>query len=324
MNIYHIYRLIGVIILATVSPLAKGANVSITTALDSAYILMGKQTVLHLEILGENNPGTLLLDNSTDTLVKEVEIINLLPADTTDLGNNRYQIKQDIIIQSFDSGLYTLPPVLYTVGNDTFHSNSLVLKVLPVQVDSLQTIHGYAGVVDADSRFFDFLPDFITDNWGWILLVLVLIAASIVAYFIFTKRVHIPLVPQKKPIPPYQLAIENLNKLREEKLCEKGQEKEYYTRLTDILRVYLDQRFGINAMEMTSSQIISKLNETEETKLPNRYMRQILEIADFVKFAKVRPLPDDNVQSFNSAIRFVQDTKPEESNEENEDKTLNN
>ncbi len=303
--------LIAIVAFVATSPMAK-SETEITATLDSAYILMGKQTTLHLEIIGDNAPGSLLLKDKADTLVKEVEIIDILPADTTDLGNNRYQIKQDIIIQSFDSGLYTLPPFVYEVGKDVFKSNDLVLKVLPVPVDTLQTINGYADVIDANAHFFDFLPDFITDNWGWILLGLLLIAGAIAAYFILTKRVKITLTPPQKPIPPYQFAMESLSKLREEKLCEKGQEKEYYTRLTDILRIYLERRFGINAMEMTSSQIIATLNDNEQTKQPNRYMKQILEIADFVKFAKVRPLPDDNVKSFNSAVQFVEDTKPEE------------
>lgn len=104
--------------------------------------------------------------------------------------------------------------------------------------------------------------------------------------------------------------MQQLSELKEAKLCEKGQEKEFYTRLTDILRVYIDTRFGINAMEMTSSQIIEALNSNEISKEPNKYMKQILETADFVKFAKVRPLPEDNTKSFNWATQFVVDTKP--------------
>lgn len=297
----------------------QGANTSITASIDSAYIIMGKQTTLHLEVLDDSKTGVILLNNDADTLVKEVEIIKMFPTDTSDLGNSRYQIRQDIVIQSFDSGLYTLPPIRYVKGNDTFASNTLILKVLPVPVDTLQTIHGYADVVSPSFHFFDFIPDFISDNWGWILLGLILIAAIIVAYCVMTKRVKIQITPPKKPVPPYQLAMESLNRLKEEKLCEKGQEKEYYTQLTGILRIYLEQRFGINAMEMTSSQIITSLYANEETKRPISYMRQVLEIADFVKFAKVRPLPDDNVKSFNSAVEFVEATKPVVQTDENKE-----
>ena len=124
-----------------------------------------------------------------------------------------------------------------------------------------------------------------------------------------------------KPVPPYERAIDELNKLRGEKLCENGQEKEFYTRLTDILRTYLHGRFGVNAMEMTSTQIRHAIQSNEETRLSKANMERVLETADFVKFAKVRPLPDDNVKAFNSAIQFVEDTKPQPVIEENADST---
>ena len=115
-----------------------------------------------------------------------------------------------------------------------------------------------------------------------------------------------------RKVPPYELAMQALTRLKSEKLCENGHEKEYYTRLTEILRTYLEQRFGINAMEMTSTQIMQQVSRHDETRPSAGLMKQILEMADFVKFAKVRPLPDDNVKSFTMATRFVEDTKPVE------------
>lgn len=318
------YNLKHIIILAILTIVGGMSTItgqtSIKATLDSAYILMGKQTTLHLEILQDHGVIGTLINNNKDTLTKEVEIINFPEADTIDLGNNRHQILRDITIQSFDSGLYTLPPFIYVSGNDTFQSNTLALKVIPVSVDSLQTIHDYQGVVNPNTRFYDYLPDFITDYW-WIFIILIVIGIGLYVYLKYIKKGKMPLLPKKKEVPPYELAIQQLSQLREEHLCERGHEKEYYTRLTDILRIYLDKRFGINAMEMTSTQIISVLNSREETKIPNKYMRQILEIADFVKFAKVRPLPDDNVKSYQSAVQFVEDTKPLPDTEATDDMT---
>lgn len=271
---------------------------------------MGRQTTLHLEVVSDASSGGYIVMPQGDTLIREVEIAGTPRTDTIDLGNNRVQILHDITIQSFDSGLYTLPPLLYVAGNDTFRSNELALKVVPVPVDSLKTIHDYAGVQEPNTRFYDYLPDFITDYW-WIFVILVVIAAGIWVYWKYLRKGQLPLVPKKKETPPYEVAIQELNRLKESHLCERGQEKEYYTRLTDILRTYLDKRFGINAMEMTSTQIVSTLSSNSETKGPDRYMKSILEIADFVKFAKVRPLPDDNVNVLQWAMQFVEDTKPE-------------
>ncbi len=300
-------------------------NISVKTSLESAYIIMGKKTHLHIEILENNDAnGNLLINNEEiDTIITPIEINDRLKSDTVDLGNNRRQIVQDIIIQSFDSGLYTIPPIVYIADNETIKSNSLVLKVLPVDVDSMATIHGQAQTISPIRRWYDFLPDFITDNWGWLLLALLLIAGGIIGTIFYIKyrqnKISIPFIPKKIPTPPHILALQQLSLLKEEKLCEKGQEKEFYTRLTDILRTYIDSRFNINAMEMTSSQIIEALKYCNDTQTANQYMKQILEIADFVKFAKVRPLPEDNNKSFNWATQFIEDTKPVEINAETDE-----
>lgn len=313
-KIYNIiYRSIFVMMLCFM-PYTILANTAIKASLDSAYIIMGKQTTLHIEIIEDISSNGILPinDERIDTIIKPIEIISRGISDTIDLQNNRRQINQDIIIQSFDSGLYAIPPILYITNNDSFKSNELALKVIPVPVDSMATINGQAGVIYPNTKWYDYLPDFITDNWGWILLAIIIISGAIVYCLTRKKEVSIPLIPRKKPIPPHELAMQQLSNLKEAKLCEKGQEKEFYTRLTDILRVYIDTRFGINAMEMTSSQIIEALNRNEISKEPNKYMKQVLEIADFVKFAKVRPLPEDNTKSFNWATQFVVDTKPVE------------
>lgn len=288
------------------------APVSITASLDSAYILMGKQTALKLDIVQDRGVQGTFINNNGDTLTREVEVIRALKPDTTDLGSNREEIKRELIIQSFDSGLYTIPPFVYVAGNDTFTTNALALKVMPVAVDSMATIHDYAGVAKPNTRIWDYLPDFIVEYW-WIFLIVLLLAAALFVWLRYIKgKKAIPLVPKKKPVPPYEVAMQALNRLKSEKLCENGHEKEYYTRLTEILRIYLDKRFGINAMEMTSTQIMQQLRSNDDTKTSAPVMKQILEMADFVKFAKVRPLPDDNQKAFANAVTFVENTRPVE------------
>ena len=102
----------------------------------------------------------------------------------------------------------------------------------------------------------------------------------------------------------------NLQNLKAAQLWQRGQEKEYFTGLTDILRVYIDRRFGINAVEMTSTQIVATLKERGETRAVNEQLTMILEMADIVKFAAVRPLADDNELAYQRAVNFVEETKP--------------
>ena len=102
----------------------------------------------------------------------------------------------------------------------------------------------------------------------------------------------------------------HLEQLKQKQLWQAGQDKAYFTELTDILRVYIDRRFGINAVEMTSSEIMEALKHNSETRLVNENLNEILRIADFVKFANQRPLADDNELSFRYAMNFIDATKP--------------
>lgn len=317
-------------LVALVFPLALNAeNVTIKAKLDSAMLLMGKQTLLHVEIAQDKGKVGYFVNEAADTLSAAVEIARWIDADTTDIGNGRIQINRDLLIQSFDSGMYVIPSLKYVVGKDTFLSNKLSLKVIPVKVDTLQTVHDYKPVEDLPFKLFDVLPDFITDFWWVYVVIVVLIALGAFVYFKWLRKGEIPLMPKKKIIPPFEEAIQLLEELRLQQLWQNGQEKEYFTRLTDILRNYIDRRFGINAVEMTSSQIISVLRKNEETKAVNEQLNQILEVADFVKFANMRTLPDDNETAFQRALNFVNETKPvelpaEEENNEGKDNNQGN
>lgn len=288
---------------------AVNAKSSIKATLDSAYVTMGNITALTVEVV-ESRDANSMVGFIPETMPKEVEVVGEASCDTVNLDDNVRQITRRIILQSFDSGAYALPPVFYMNGNDTMLSNIVTLKVNPVDVSALEDIHGNADTLTVKSHWYDFLPDWIIDYWGWILLTIVIVAGGVCAVLIFTKRVAVPFIPAKKPVPPYEMARQRLDRLHEQHLCERGQEREYYTELTDILREYIDKRFGINAMEMTSRQILDHLNANPATKPSERLMRQILEVADFVKFAKMRPMPEDNTKSFNHAVEFVENTKP--------------
>lgn len=317
-----LYVIIGCLAICGLGVMAQsGKIVSVKAAMDSAYIIMGQKTAVHVEVIGELDGTGFFVPN--DSLWKDVEISSESEAVIKDLGNNRKSLSKDIIIQGFDSGLYSLPTIAYVQGNETIAANKVTLKVIPVNVDTLTTIHDYADVESAGHNFFDFVPDWISDYGVWVLLALIVIAASIFVYVKYLRKGRIPLLPTKKVVPPYEAAIGALNRLASEHLCERGEEKQFYTRLTDILRVYLDKRFGINAMEMTSSEITKSLRANEETRTSENMMAEILEIADFVKFAKVRPLPEDNNRALHQAISFVENTKPvEQSKNEAEVKDL--
>ena len=287
---------------------AWGGNVTFKAKLDSATLLMGKTTALHLEITQDKGARGFFPGEQADTLSAMVEIAERPQADTIDLGNNRIQINRDLIIQSFDSGMWIIKPIPYVVNGDTAYCNQLTLKVLPVDVSQMKDVHDIKPVEEVPFNLLDWLPNY---WWAW-LLALLLIGGGIWAYRKYYKKGINPLKPSRKRLPPYEEAMINLQNLKAAQLWQKGQEKEYFTGLTDILRVYIDRRFHINAVEMTSSQIIDTLKENKETKAVNEQLEMILEVADIVKFANARPLADDNEVAYQRAVNFVEATRPVE------------
>ena len=299
-----------VLVCGTAAFASAQGSVVMRAKLDSTILLMGKQTALHLEVAQDKDAVGHLVQEMAPTLTDGVEVIERPTPDTTDLGNNRIQINRDLIIQSFDSGVYVIPPFEYVVGRDTFRCSHLTLKVLAVNVDSMTTVHDFKPVEGVPFKIIDMLPDFIADYWWLYLAFIVAVAIVLGIYYYWKKKGTLPLIPQKKEIPPFEEAMQCLDKLKERQLWQSGQEKSYYTELTDILRRYISRRFGVNAAEMTSAEIMSAMRKKEESRMVNDKLSDILSLADFVKFAKVRPLSDENETAFQRAVQYVEGTKP--------------
>ncbi len=314
----RINRLISIILLVFLSLGTVSMSSSATTVrakLDSTIIMMGKLTDLKVEVIQEKNvKGRFpIFDRIGErgyvgVCGDSIELRAPSKIDTID-KNGRLNISYTIPIQGFDSGYYKLPELQFVTNRDTTFSNSVVLKVVPVLANANDPIDDYANVSDPENpSIFDIVPDWMINYWWIILIVLILLATIAYIYYRYKKD---GTILKKKPIPtPYEVAYRSLIDLKSRKLWEQGEEKEYYTDLTDILRVYLYGRFGLNAMEMTSRQIMSRLRNVEEAKDQRKYLRKILDMADFVKFAKVRPLPEDNIESMDFALKFIEETKP--------------
>lgn len=284
-------------------------NVVVSAKMDSTAIWMGEQTMIHLE-MAQDKGKVVQMPFLTDSLVTGIEILRVTMPDTTDLGNNRIQIKSDVLITSFDSGFYYIPPFRYILNKDTFTTETLSLKVVPMEVDTTKAGFDIKGVQKPPFVLWDYISNTALVIIG---IVLLLVALGLLYWSWWRKREHPEeVISPESLLPPHIKAMNALEEVKESKLWQNGQEKEYYTRVTDILREYIDERFHVNAMEMTSSEIISILRKNEDAKLVNHKLKEILEMADFVKFAKMRPLPEDNEAVMRNAITFVEETKPVE------------
>ncbi|MDL2245360.1 hypothetical protein LJC54_07660 [Parabacteroides sp. OttesenSCG-928-J18] len=283
----------------------------IDVSLQPSEILIGQQAVLSLTVTSDpDRPVQIVLP--VDTLMRGIEVLAYSPVDSAIIENNRLVIKQDILITSFDSLLYLLPPIQVIDGTDTIASQQVALKVstVPVDVENPENFHDIKDVWKPPFVLADYLPDRMLVMG--VLLVIFLIC--VVGYIIQRKRNQQPLIPVRTEplLPPHEQAVKELNELKKLKLWQQGRHKEYYTQLTDTLRRYIEERFGTNAMEMTSSEILDVMRYETEYKAAQDNLAQILRLADLVKFAKLHPLPDENDLSMVNAYLFVNQTKIEE------------
>lgn len=308
--------------------LAVKAQVRVTASLDSATVLMGRIDTLRLFVDRDaDRQGVFPLFNRLSaggyvTVLNDTVEIGAPRMDTIKREGNRITERLVMPVQVFDSGRYTLPPFIYLTADDSIASNAVDLEVIPVKVGENDAIADYNDVADpSDKSFWDWMPDWLYDLWWLWMLLIAAIAAAVYFGRKYRRTGKFITLPEKPQPKPWTVALQRLDSLKEKNLWENGMEKEYFTDLTDILRDYLSQRFGINAMEMTSRQIMQTLADQQDVREKRDYMRKILDIADFVKFAKVRPLPADNVAAFDNAVNFVKETVPAEPEPSSADKT---
>ncbi len=289
---------------------ANAQQIEVKATIDSTDILIGQQTLIRLEVT-QSNEDKVNFPNykAEDTLTAKVEIISISKPDTLNADNDKILIRQNYLITSFDSGSYVIPPFKFQLVDQNFQTNSLTINVNNIQVNKDEEIKDIKPI---------FRPPF---NWllffgitALILFVLALIGGGIYLYIRWKKNKPIPIFTEPEVIiPPHEIALQKLEKIKEEKIWQKGQEKLYYTQLTDVLREYFTARFDIQAMEMTSTEIITALQMEEEAKIILGKLKQILSVSDMVKFAKQQPTIEENeISIVNAFFTVTQTAKKEE------------
>ena len=290
---------------------ANAQQMGVTARLDSTHLLIGQQMQVALEV---NHPvgSSVQFPAFTDTLTRSIEILEMSTRDTFVKADGFAQIIQRLTITSFDSGYHIIPPIPFFIKNtdestDTLQTNPLGLEILLVPVDTTQAIKPIKEPADIPYTLRDVLP--------WILSGLLLAAVAFGVYLYFKKRKK-PETAAVRSTPkeaPHVIAMRALAKLKDEQLWQSGELKAYHSKLTDIIREYIEHRFQIHTIERTSDEILTSLGTAGLAKqIPFANLQQILHQADLVKFAKGKPLPEDNVRSLEIAYDFVKQTMKKE------------
>ncbi len=286
-------------------------SIVVSASIDSTELWVGDQSTLHLQTL-QDKATVVDFPVYGEELIPGIEVVARSERDTTEQADGRIVVKQDLTITSFADSLFYIEPIPFVVGEDTFLSEPLTLNVIqPFEIDT------------AANAITDIKPIYKAPIWWWgiirwILLGLGIVALGIGIYFLVKYiKAHQKQTEEAEKIAPEllrpaeEVALEKLDKIKAEKIWQQGRQKDYYTELTDVVREYIARRFEITAEEKTSEEILRELKPLlqEQKELYTR-LKDMLRLADLIKFAKWNALPDENEISLLSAYQFVRETTP--------------
>jgi hypothetical protein len=310
----NILKINLLIILILSSYLTFSQSIRAKAELDSSRILIGDQVNYNIEV--EYPAGLQVkMTDPVDSLAPSVEIVEKQATDTVRESGGINKIKRSYLITSFDSGAHMIPPFVVTFLNngsiDSIKTNSVFLEVynLP-KIDSL--INALKAPIDIKAPY---KAPIIFKEVAPLLMGILLAAGLIflILYALKRRKENRPLflIPQKPKEPAHIIALRELDRIKEEKVWQQGKTKQYYSEVTDVLREYIMNRYGIPAMEQTSDETITSF--TKQKYLPDEKtfdnLKRILFNADLVKFAKYEPLPDENNLVLVDSYFFVNQTK---------------
>jgi len=284
-------------------------QVNVRTQLDTNYMLIGDQLRMKVEV---NSSSEL---TSANALVEEIDTSgNIEFLSETEWQKTANGLQKIYTLTAFDSAFYNLMPlkVVYQTAykSDTAYSNSLGFMVDNPKQDS--TMADIKPILQEPTKLEDYYPLFF--GLGILLLF------GILAWYVFRKKGEE--VVETEPIiirPAHEIALEKLSGLRVAELWQKGEVKDYYSKLTFIFREYLENRFEIQALESTSEEILDQLRKRDFDTGMNEQVSRVLQSADLVKFAKARPSSEFHEESFDKLKDFVDKTKQINLPPENQD-----
>ena len=290
------------------STLLMSAQVSVEAEIDSIQIFVGQQT--HLKLTTTVQPSAKVecpQFHPTQMITPGVEGL-ACKEEKKDAGDGFEARSMVYTLTSFDDTLYYLPPMTVKVDGKQYKSKSLALKVLTIDVDTTK-VDQFFGPKDVQDN------PFLWSEWSfpfW-LSVLMLVLLVLCYYLYLRLRDNKPIITHiriVKRLLPHQKAMQEIEQIKADKMVASENSKEYYTKLTDTLRKYIEERYGFNAMEMTSSEIIERLTASQDQKALDE-LRELFMTADLVKFAKYSTLINENDKNLVSAIDFINQTKLE-------------
>ncbi len=289
----------------------KAQNVEVKGKVESTDVQVGKPFTLDLSLKVPYGWFVEWNDFATDTLSEQLDIIKRSEVERTADADSNVIVKQQLTLMTFDTGQVQVPPVGLTYARSFDDPDRLKAYTDPIKLYSttmsVDTTMAYKPIVepiDAPVKFKEVFP--------WILGALLLVLLVIgIWYWRKHRKPSVDAdgnIVRGPVIPPYDKAVGDLKKLREEKIWQSGKVKEYFSSLTDIAREYIEGQFGVNAIEMTTDDILEEVKPLHFPKETYDKLKDTMEIADLVKFAKYSASTLESDTALNSMTDFVNES----------------
>ena len=309
---------------------------TITSHISADTVMIGDRVTLTIEVDADVMQNIVFptfdftqnIPEGAEQQEPSIEVINDFAPDTIRQEGRRVLLRKRYEMAVYDEGIYKLgrAQALYLDKNivDTlFAEREEELFVKTFQIDStMTTVRDLKPQMTLKLRFAEF------GGYLGIALAVALLLTGVIyllVRYLHKRGKHLSdLFKPAPPVPAHIVAIEALEKLRNEKLWQNNKHKLYYSGLSDILRTYLAGRFEVGAMEMTTDEISDALREVDIEHKSKMDLLSVLRDADLVKFAKATPEANDNELAYDKAFYFVENTKPVEVVGEEEDKATRN
>lgn len=289
----------------------KAQDVEVEGKVESTDVQVGKPFTLNLSLKVPYGWFVEWNDFNTDTLSEQLDIIKRSDVERTADADSNVIVKQQLTLMTFDTGQVQVPPIALKYARSFDDANRLKAYTDPIDLYSttiaVDTTLAYKPIVEPIAA-----PVQMKEVFPWILAVLLLaLAAFGIWYWRRHRKTKVDAdgnIVRGPVIPPYDKAVGDLETLRQQKLWQSGKVKEYYSSLTDIAREYIEGQFGVNAVEMTTDDILEEIKPLHFSQETYDKLKDTMEVADLVKFAKYSSSNLESENAMNSMTEFVNES----------------
>jgi len=295
-----------VLVLLFSSAVAFAEEVVLETKVDKATITIGDR--IKYEVILEYDDGIEVEPISTAGNLGAFEIKDYHIEGPEKAKSGRWLSKTSYTITTFTTGEFTIPAIEIKYKDLSGNQNEISSEEIKITVEGVERLPGEGDDIRPLKAPVDIKEGFIF----WLIILILLFAAGFGTFFYFRRKRHVQKMPAPPPRPPEEIAMEELRALLEMRLIEKGMVKEYYIRLSDIMRKFIEGRYMILAMEETTWELYQEMRTKRIERKHADKIRDFLEDCDLVKFAKYIPTQKEIDEIYKQAEEIVQMTTSKE------------